>query len=437
MSAEEIAQYDLTSKMTPFLDRHLVFPMFVFLRDTQMYKTKDIDQAEVKLLEGTNMIDFLKERYDELEQEPPNGVEELEERREKVISDLSNDRSRVLDLLELLESDEDVKKLSQMKSIRDCVQEFKLAPDVIDHVLHYAKLQYGCGNYQFTFTVMKHLGSLLTDAEYLSTSQIASCKWGMLSCSILIPDFAAATATIVELDEFLENCRMSKKELLLQRTWLLHWTLFAIFKDEKPDVKLYEILLNEKSLVIISLACPHLFRYVGASLILNKRLKGQLKDVVRTMQQEASSYKDPIMRFLLALYSDIDFDQAQSELQQCALACQADFFLAERWAEFEENARLLIFETYCRIHQCINIGMIASRLNMGEEEAELWIVKLIQNAKLDARIDSEKSRVVMSKAPPSVYQQVIEKTKNVSFRSTMLLSNLETSEKERLAAGAA
>ena len=33
-------------------------------------------------------------------------------------------------------------------------------------------------------------------------------------------------------------------------------------------------------------------------------------------------------------------------------------------------------------------------------------VKLIQNAKLDARIDSEKSRVVMSKAPPSVYQQV-------------------------------
>ena len=32
-------------------------------------------------------------------------------------------------------------------------------------------------------------------------------------------------------------------------------------------------------------------------------------------------------------------------------------------------------------------------------------VKLIQNAKLDARIDSEKCRVVMSKAPPSVYQQ--------------------------------
>merc|ERR1711990_704051 len=127
----------------------------------------------------------------------------------------------------------------------------------------------------------------------------------------------------------------------------------------------------------------------------------------------------------------MDFDAAQVQLQECKAVLSADYFLAEAWSEFEENARLLIFETYCRIHQCINIDMIASRLNMTPADAELWIVKLIQNAKLDARIDSEKSRVVMSKAPPSVYQQVIEKTKNLSFRSTMLLSNLEKRENEK------
>merc|ERR1719284_1472342 len=127
----------------------------------------------------------------------------------------------------------------------------------------------------------------------------------------------------------------------------------------------------------------------------------------------------------------MDFDEAQGELQRCALVCKADFFLSGHWNDFEENARLLIFETYCQIHQCIYIGMIAGKLNMSPAEAELWIVKLIQNAKLDARIDSEKSRVVMSKAPPSVYHQVIEKTKNLSFRSTMLLSNLEKREKEK------
>merc|ERR1712061_328152 len=107
-----------------------------------------------------------------------------------------------------------------------------------------------------------------------------------------------------------------------------------------------------------------------------------------------------------------DFDEAQQELARCESVFKADYFLEKHWPDFEENARLLIFETYCRIHQCINIGMLASRLNMTEEEAELWIVKLIKNAKLDARIDSEKGRVVMSKVAPSVYQQVLDKTKN-------------------------
>merc|ERR1712066_301339 len=146
------------------------------------------------------------------------------------------------------------------------------------------------------------------------------------------------------------------------------------------------------------------------------------------MGHEASGYSDPVTRFLLALYTDMEFDQAQQELKECEKVCKGDYYLYRHWSEFEENARLLIFETYCRIHQCIDIRMIASKLNMTPTEAELWIVKLIQSAKLDARIDSEKSRVVMSKAPASVYQQVIEKTKNLSFRSTMLLSNLEKKE---------
>jgi len=161
-----------------------------------------------------------------------------------------------------------------------------------------------------------------------------------------------------------------------------------------------------------------------------------LKDTVWIIHSETEtsgegSYSDPITRFLVKLYTDLDFDGAQLELQECKKVCKADFFLADHWEDFQENARLLIFETYCRIHQCINIDMIAVKLNMTPGEAELWIVKLIQNAKLDARIDSEKRRVVMSKAPPSVYHQVIEKTKNLSFRSTMLLSNLEKRENEK------
>lgn len=217
----------------------------------------------------------------------------------------------------------------------------------------------------------------------------------------------------------------------MQRTWMLHWSLFAIFRADKASEPILQFFLEEKSLSIIALSCPYLFRYVGACLILQKRIKHLMKDTVWIMQHEANNYSDPITRFLLALYTDLDFDAAQEALLDCKHACQADYFLAPHWESFEENARLLIFEIYCRIHQSINISSLATKLNMTGEEAELWIVKLIQNAKLDARIDSEKSRVVMSKAPASVYHQVIEKTKNLSFKSKMLLANLEKREKER------
>lgn len=45
---------------------------------------------------------------------------------------------------------------------------------------------------------------------------------------------------------------------------------------------------------------------------------------------------------------------------------EADFFLTACKDDFLENARWFIFETYCRIHQCIDIGMLSERLNMDQ-----------------------------------------------------------------------
>merc|ERR1719487_1798454 len=135
--------------------------------------------------------------------------------------------------------------------------------------------------------------------------------------------------------------------------------------------------------------------------------------------------------FLQHLFMDLDFDEAQSKLQECEPLVQQDYFLQEHWTEIEENSRLLIFETYCRIHQCINIKMIAEKLNMEPEQAELWIVKLIQNAKLEARIDCEKNRVIMAKQPHNVYAQVLDRTKNIPFRSELLFRILTRKDEDK------
>lgn len=69
--------------------------------------------------------------------------------------------------------------------------------------------------------------------------------------------------------------------------------------------------------------------------------------------------------------------------------------------------------------------MLADKLNMTPEEAERWIVNLIRNARLDAKLDSKLGHVVMGNNAVSPYQQVIEKTKSLSFRSQMLAMNIE------------
>ena len=65
-----------------------------------------------------------------------------------------------------------------------------------------------------------------------------------------------------------------------------------------------------------------------------------------------------------------------------------------------DNARLLVFEAYCRIHQCIDLRMLAAKLNMDESAAEKWVVNLIRNADLNAKIDSQ---VRLISSMPAVY----------------------------------
>ena len=100
-----------------------------------------------------------------------------------------------------------------------------------------------------------------------------------------------------------------------------------------------------------------------------------------------------------------------------------DFFLVACLDYFIENSRMMIFETFCRIHQCISISMLAEKLNMTKNEAERWIVNLIRNAKLDAKIDSKQGTVVMGVETNSPYQQLIEKTRALSMSYVLQVIN--------------
>ena len=73
---------------------------------------------------------------------------------------------------------------------------------------------------------------------------------------------------------------------------------------------------------------------------------------------EEYQYSDPVTRFLKELYVEFDFEAAQKALKEAEKVVANDFFLDNFGDEFMDNARYLISEAYCRIHQRIDIGCV-------------------------------------------------------------------------------
>ncbi len=63
---------------------------------------------------------------------------------------------------------------------------------------------------------------------------------------------------------------------------------------------------------------------------------------------------------------------------------------------------------------------LSSRLGLSQDEGEKWIVNLIRDTRVDAKIDYKAGTVIMNHPPMSVYQQVIERTKGGFFRTQVL-----------------
>ena len=125
-------------------------------------------------------------------------------------------------------------------------------------------------------------------------------------------------------------------------------------------------------------SCPWTLRYLAAAVIARSGAGGaprggygrgsnaqqkQLKDLVRVVRQESYEYCDPVTDFVRALYVDFDFEEAQRCLGEAEALLHGDFFLASAAEAFVEAARHLISESYCKIHQRIDIKYAFSRPN--------------------------------------------------------------------------
>lgn len=380
------------------------------------------------------MVDFAVEvyrKYHDVQDAP----EEFHEKRARVVNELvelQNLTDPILSILMREDVTQQIESLSDGKQLFDYVsQNHGVTHENVESLFRFAKFQYECGNYSGASQYLTSHRLLLqhTDKIYLSN------LWGKLACEILMQQWEHALEDFTRLREYIDGCPwFTPLEQLQQRTWLIHWSLFIFFSHPQGKEMLIEMLLEKKGvhhlkpqpyLNAVQTICPHILRYLTVAVITHRNRRDYMKELVRVIQQETYTYRDSITEFVECLCVNFDFDNAQKKLKECSEVLDHDFFLVALQDEFIENARLFVFEIFCQIHECISINMLAEKLNMTPDEAEKWIVNLITQARLDARIDSKLGHVVMGAQAISPYQQLVEKSKAMSIRSNALISNLE------------
>eukprot|EP00211_Chloroparvula_japonica_P002264 CAMPEP_0119148204 /NCGR_PEP_ID=MMETSP1310-20130426/41488_1 /TAXON_ID=464262 /ORGANISM="Genus nov. species nov., Strain RCC2339" /LENGTH=429 /DNA_ID=CAMNT_0007140229 /DNA_START=74 /DNA_END=1363 /DNA_ORIENTATION=- len=417
--AKGAAQYDITHLLGQHLDRHLVFPLLDFLQAKEVYSEEELLDGKLDLLSKTNMVDFAMEIWSK-RHDNPTPPEEMVKRREEVIQNLLSIQDQCGNILALITPESEDQECIADTLIREKLfdmaylsEEYGVTQEHLKGFYEFARFQFGCGNYTAA-------ADLLAYYRVLSSSQekCFSALWGKLAAEILMPQWDIALGDLKQLQQLIENrTSVSAAVQLKQRTWLMHWSLFVFFNHPNGRNSVVELFMSDKYLNAIQTTCPHLLRYLVVAAVTNKRKRNTVKDVVRVIQMEEHSYSDPLTQFLECLYVSYDFAGAWAKLAECQVLLSTDYFLSKSGDDFIENARLLVFETYCRVHECIEIEMLAKRLNMTEEQAERWIVTLVRNAHLDAKIDSAKDQVVLGSQSSNVYQQLIDRTKGICKRT--------------------
>ncbi|XJO76844.1 hypothetical protein BDV3_007319 [Batrachochytrium dendrobatidis] len=381
------------------------------------------------------MMDFTNTVYKELQGTKKNEPG-YDKRREHVLATLDDLEKQVNPCMNIIQDPTFVQQMKQDKvaNLTLLKDKYKFKPEMLDVLYKYALFQYDAGQYVIASDYLYHFMALSINHDKNN-----SALWGKLAADIMARNWDGAYGELISLRETIDqssfpvpsdNNATSNHVQLQQRMWLLHWSLFVFFNHPRGKDGLIDLFFLPAYLNAIQTSCPWLLRYLAAAVIINKRRHNHLKDLVEIIKQESHAYSDPITEFLISLYANFDFDGAQQKLAECEAVFSNDFFLVHFLSEFRESARLFIFEMYCRIHQHIDIRALCDKLNMDSVEGEKWIVNLIRDARMHAKIDSESNTVIMGVQYQSVHQQVMERTKALSFRSSLLAFNIEKRETE-------
>lgn len=427
------SEYDLTRRMMPYLDLHLIFPLLEFLSIKEMYPPRQLLQAKYDLVSQTSMTDYTSNLWQELHQGETGGPPaEFAQKREAILQRLGELETQSARVTKLLENPDIVSSLRQDKAqnVQFLKEHHGLTDEMVNVMYEYGRVQYDCGNYPGAADLLYHFRALSLDADKNS-----SATWGKFAAEILSTAWEDAMEELNLLRDQIDSRAFADGVQQLQhRAWLIHWSLFPFFNHEHGREALCDMFFAPAYINTIQTACPWILRYLAVAVVTTRSgirtadgisasaYQRRIKDLVRVITQEAYEYADPVTRLVIALYSDFDFEEAQKQLAEAEQVLKADFFLVSTADEFVESAKQLMAEAYCRIHQRIDINELARRLNFTPDQ----VISLIHDdvVDLNAKVDVEQGTILVHRPAQSIYQQVIERTKGMTLSSQVLAQTI-------------
>lgn len=355
-------EYAFLDKLVRSMDRHLIFPLLehqLSSDDISQARYDDIKLAIFNLLKNTNMIDYVGNLYKEIHNTDTVPAH-YSQKREEVLNKLQQFEQESAHLSNLL-NDESV--TSQLRSdkvanLKFLEEQHGVTQQMVDNLFAFGRFKYECGNYPEAADLLYRFRVLSTDND-----KVTKATWGKLVCEILAEEWESALEEVDRVKEHIETRLFNNpRAQLTSRESLVHYALFPFFNHEPARDKLTEMYFSPPYISSIQTVCPWILRYLSAAVITNRSrstnphlYQKQLKDLVRVVKQEVYEYEDPVTEFVKALYIDFDFGEAQKKLSQAEAVLRGDFFLGSSTPAFVEAARHLISESYCKIHQRIDI----------------------------------------------------------------------------------
>lgn len=426
--AAELGNDATLAKVLWFLDRHLALAVLEFLQAQNVVEESSLLRQKDALLRRTNLVDFTIDVHQCLHctsSTPP----ELSQQRERVLSRLNELQQAAQKIVNFLSNPSLVSQLRGDKhsNLKLLHEHHDIGLEDIESLYRYARFQFECGNYEAAAELLYHYRSLCTDYE-----RSFSALWGKLASDILMQDWESALDDIKRLHDAIDGKQHSSVQMQLQQqVWLMHWSLFVYFNHERGRDALIDLFMQDRYLSAIQACAPHLLRYLAVAAVTCRRGHAVAKELVTVFGQDRSDiWSDPAPGFLHALFLDCDFKKAERKLNECDTVLENDFFTVGCKREFLDSALLFILERYCTIHRALSIETLADKLHTTQDEAERWVISLIKQGRLDARVDSERKRIEMDVKRSSICDTVREKARPLAERTRNLVLALNTSGSE-------